>query len=89
MKSIETKSGFKCKIDEEALDDMRLLELIAGLEENPLYLTKLLELFLGEGQKEKLYKHVENKKGRVPVSVLQEELTEIIEQAGEESIKKS
>lgn len=89
MKNIETKSGYKCKIDPTALDDMRFLELVAGLDENPLLMPKFLSMFLGDKQKEKLYKHLETKDGRVPMEALQSELAEIMEQAGEdETLKK-
>jgi hypothetical protein len=89
MKKIETQSGFKCTINETVLDDMRFLELVAGLDENPLTLPIFLEKFLGEKQKEKLYKHIETKDGRVPVSALQNELADIMAQAGEdETVKK-
>ena len=85
--TITTTSGFKCSINSEVLDDMRLLEMIADLEENAMILPKFLTLFLGEKQKEALYKHVETKDGRVPMEPLQTEVAEIIEALGEESKK--
>lgn len=88
MKTIETDSGFKCKIDETVLDDMRFLELIATLDENPLNLPAFLEKFLGEKQKEKLYKHIETKDGRVPITALQDILAEIMTKAGEGETQK-
>lgn len=83
-KTITTSSGFKCSINEEVLDDMRLLEMIAELEENAMVLPRFLAMFLGEKQKEALYKHVEAKDGRVPMEPLQAEVSEIIEALGEE-----
>lgn len=89
MKTIQTESGFKCKVDEAVLDDMRFLELIATLDENPLNLPVFLNKFLGETQKEKLYKHLETKDGRVPITALQDILGEIMTKAGEdETLKK-
>lgn len=88
MKTIETDSGFKCKINEEVLDDMRFLELIATLDENPLNLPVFLDKFLGEKQKEKLYKHIETKDGRVPITALQDILAEIMTKAGEGETQK-
>lgn len=87
-KKIETKSGFKCTIDDKVLDDMRTVEMIAYLDDNPLLLPRLIAKILGEDGKEKLYKHLENKEGRVPVSSLEPEMAEIVEQLGEEDTKK-
>ena len=55
-KTITTSSGFKCSINEDVLDDMRLLEMIAELEENAMVLPRFLVMFLGEKQKEALYR---------------------------------
>lgn len=87
-KKIETKSGFKCTIDDSVLDDMRIVEMIAGIEDNPLMLPTLISKFLTEEGKEKLYKHLETEDGRVPVMALETEMAEIITELGEKDIKK-
>lgn len=87
-RKIETKSGFKCTIDDVVLDDMRLVELIAGLENNPLLLPPLITKLLGEEGKEKLYAHLETKDGRVPTSALEADISEIITALGEDEVKK-
>lgn len=86
-KTITTTSGFKCSVKTEALDDMRVVELIAEMEENALALPRFLTLLLGDEQKEKLYKHIETKDGRVPMDPLQAEVAEIIEALGEDAKK--
>lgn len=82
-KKIETASGFKCTIDTDTLDDMYLVELIAKVDDNVLLLPELLDRLMGAETKNKLYKHLENKEGRVPSESLQAELAEIMEQMGD------
>ena len=53
LKTIETASGFKCKLDDTVLDDMRLMEIIAELDENQLLYPKFVTFLLGEDLKEK------------------------------------
>ena len=77
-KTIETASGFKCKLDDTILDDMRLMDLIADLDENQLLYPKFVSFLL----KEKLYQHIAVKGGRVPIAALDAELQEIMEQLG-------
>ena len=81
-RAIETESGFKCKLDDAVLDDMRLMELISQLDENQLLYPKFVTFLLGEDTKEKLYKHIETKDGRVPIAALDNELQQIMEQMG-------
>ena len=82
-KKIETKSGFKCTIDTDALNDMYLIDLIAEVDDNALLMPKLLTRLMGAETKTKLYKHLENKEGRVPIDALQSEIAEIMEQLGD------
>ena len=81
-KTIETASGFKCKLDDTILDDMRLMDLIADLDENQLLYPKFVSFLLGDELKEKLYQHIAEKGGRVPIAALDAELQEIMEQLG-------
>ena len=81
-KAIETTSGFKCKLDDTILDDMRLMDMIAELDENQLLYPRFVAFLLGADLKEKLYKHIALKDGRVPISALTTEITEIMEQLG-------
>lgn len=74
-----TQSGFKFTVVEENLDDMELIELIAGVDENALLLPKLLNKVLGEKQKKRLYNHCRNTKGVVPTEAVSNELTSIFD----------
>ncbi len=74
---MKTASGFEFEIEDGVLDNMELLDAIAELEENPLKLTKVVKLLLGEETKERLYDHVRNEKGRVPAEALSTEVADI------------
>lgn len=74
----KTSTGFKYEIDEQALDDMELLEVFAEVDENPLLLPKLLNMLLGKEQKEALYDHLRTDKGTVPTAAIGEEVGEIL-----------
>ena len=78
-----TKSGFKFKVKENALDDMRLLDAVAEVADGskPLALSFVVKQILGESR-DTLYKHVAEFDGRVPVEKINSEITEIINAYG-------
>lgn len=76
MKGTTTK-GFEFEIAEEVLDDMELVDYVAGVEENPLLLPKLCTKLLGEEQKKMLYDFYRTKDGRVPIQEVSDAITEI------------
>ena len=79
------ENGFVYEVDENVLDDMRLVDAIAEAEgENPLKVSKVVTMVLGDEQKERLYKSLENENGRVPVKVAMDALMEIFNRLGEE-----
>lgn len=79
------ENGFVYEVDENVLDDMRLVDAIAEAEgENPLKVSKVVTMVLGDEQKERLYKSLENETGRVPVKVAMDALMEIFNRLGEE-----
>ena len=84
---IKTESGFECEIDKTVLDDMRLLELIAEMQDDAMILPKFLTAFFGEEQKKRLYDHVAVEDGRVPIEALQDEIAEIMEKIGDDAKK--
>ncbi len=85
MRSGTTSSGFKFEIDEQDLNDMEFIELMADAEENPLKYPKMLERMLGKEQKKKLYDHVRTKEGQVPPDAIDKEVEEIFILAGEDA----
>lgn len=77
MTKVKTSSGFEYEIDEENLNDMRLLDLVAEISNgDTTKLPLMISMVLGD-QKEKLYKNLEDEKGRVPIQKADDEITEI------------
>lgn len=69
MKTIKLEDGFSFEFDESRLDNMRLLDALENIEENPLELSKVISLMFGSEVKEEIYSHIEQKKenkGLVP-----------------------
>ena len=58
--------------------------LFAKIDDEPLVITKVLDKILGEKMKKKLYDHVREEGGRVPVQAVSQELSEIFTLAGED-----
>lgn len=78
----KTESGFVFQLEEDALDDMELLDTLAEMQENLLKIGTAVQMLLGEEQKKRLYDHLRNEKGRVRAEPLSKELLEIIQAAG-------
>lgn len=82
MKEITTKSGCTLSIDTDNLDDMELLDALAELNENPLLLSKVAIMMIGEENKRRLYEDLRTEKGNIPVQAFNDALMEIMELAG-------
>ncbi len=75
-----TKSGFKFEIDEDALDNMEVLDYLAEADDgDSLAIPKLLNTILGKEQKKRLYNHLRTEKGNVPMKAVNDEVQEIFE----------
>lgn len=62
MKNITLDNGYKCKINENILNDIRFLEIYSeALEGSTVDSIKVINALLGDEQKEKLYKKLEEK----------------------------
>ena len=79
----KTKSGFSYELDKERLNNYELLEAIEELEENPLVLSRVVNLLLGKEQTKKLKDHLRTENGIVPTEKMSEEITEIFKNQGE------
>ena len=77
-----TGSGFEFEVKETAADDMRLIEALAEIEENPLVFAKVCTLLLGKDQKDRLYQFLEREDGTVPVKAVGETVSEILNLLG-------
>lgn len=79
----KTKSGFAYSISDENVNNMELLDALAEAEdENPLRISKVLRLLLGDEQRKELYGHLREENGRVPVEAVMTELKEILANDG-------
>lgn len=73
----KTKSGFEYTIDENSLNDYRLVKDMAKLEDDPLKIVSVMERLLGSEQEEALCNHVADADGKVDITKITEEFTEI------------
>lgn len=83
QKKVITSSGFCCELDENALDDMELLETMGGIMEKDakaiFAMPRMIERFIGPEGKAALYDHCRTDEGRVPTSAIMAEFTEIMQ----------
>ena len=74
-----TTTGFNFSIDPDNVKDMRVIELAVKSKRDGTYIVELAERILGEKQKEKLYDHLADKKGRVAPDKFSDALGEIMD----------
>ena len=72
----QTKSGFNYHIEENILQDYELLEAIAETEKNPIFITKVVRMLLGDDI-DRLKEHVRDENGHVSIEKMNVEITEI------------
>ena len=77
-----TSSGFDYSISDEAANDMELFDLFAEADQNPLVLPPLINRLLGSEQKKRLYDHLRNERGIVPIDKVGDELIEMLNGGG-------
>lgn len=77
-----TSSGFDYSISDEATNDMELFDLFAEADQNPLVLPPLINRLLGPDQKKRLYDHLRNERGIVPIDKVGDELIEMLNGGG-------
>ena len=77
-----TASGFSFSISDEAANDMELFDLFAEADQNPLALPPLINRLLGAEQKQRLYDHLRNENGIVPIDKVGYELIEMLNSGG-------
>lgn len=78
------ESGFEYEIAEEVRDNMELLDAIVEAEENPLAVSKVVQLLLGNEQRKQLYDHLRTEKGNVPIMAVSRAVAEIFRGSGQE-----
>ena len=81
----KTESGFEFQLDESALDDMRLVDALADLEDgDPLSISRVLSLLLGKEQRSRAYTHLSGADGRVSVEAASSFVVEIFQALGQQ-----
>lgn len=79
----KTATGFVFKIEDEARDDMEMLENLTAISKGDIsVLPETLEMFLGKEQKKKLYDHCRGKSGRVSSKKVMDEIKNIFDEIG-------
>lgn len=77
------KSGFEFEIPEESINSMELLDTIVEMESNPLAVSKVVKMLLGDDQRRRLYDHLRTEKGNVPVTAVSDAVAEIFQASQE------
>lgn len=75
----ELKSGFEFEVADDVCDNMELLDAVVDADENPLAVSKIVKLLLGEDQRRALYDHLRDESGRVPVLAVSNAVAEIFQ----------
>jgi hypothetical protein len=74
----KTKTGFEFSIEDGALDDWELLEVLADIDDGKTQkIGSAIKLLLGADQANALKEHCRNDEGRVPTSAMMAEMGEI------------
>lgn len=80
---IEIKNGCVCEVDEDALDNMELVEALEDVrDDNPIAVSRVAELLLGKERKRQLYDALRTEKGRVPASAVSSAIVKIFDAFG-------
>ncbi len=72
----KTKSGFEFKLEDNALDDYELIEALGELDENPLKISKVINLLFGS-RKNEVKEFIKRQKGYVSTKEMSNLITEV------------
>lgn len=74
-----TRSGFVFSIDDNAADNMELIDALADMqnESDILAVSRVTNILLGPKQKKALYDHLRLSDGRVPVEAVSQAVIDI------------
>lgn len=79
---VKLSNGFECEVDENILDNMELIDAIAGADDDVTNVSALVKMIFGDNKKA-LYDSL-REDGRVSVSSIVSAIKEVLEAAGEE-----
>ena len=74
-----TKTGFHYVLSEKRLNNYELVDSLGKLESDPLQLSRVVNLLLGQEYADKLVEHVRDDEGLVPIDKLSDEIKDIFE----------
>lgn len=77
----KTAKGFEYAIPKKRLHNMRLVEVLSKVDTDPTLIPKMLDLLMGQEQKEKMYDFYEDEDGIVLESDITEAVAEIFNAA--------
>lgn len=84
----KTKSGFAYELDENCMDDMEIIDVLAKVQDgDPIACSHLIDKMLGTEGKKALYDHLRTEDGRVPIKAFVDELGEILASSGDKGKK--
>ena len=72
----KTKSGFEFKLEDNVLDDYELIEALGELDENPLKISKVIDLLFGN-RKNVVKEFIKRQKGYVSTKEMSNLITEV------------
>lgn len=80
----KTKTGFAFSVDENAMNDMELVDVLADKEiDDAFRMSYILKRLLPADQRKQLYDHVRTDAGRVPVDAVVAEIEDIFAAMGD------
>ena len=79
----KTKSGFAFQIDPEQVNDMEFLERLGAASDDITKMPKVMTEILGAEQRAKMYDHLRNESGKVPIDKAMDLFQEILTIANE------
>ena len=75
-----TSTGFKFEIEDDVLDDWNILKYLKKIDEGEIeYIIDVVPLLLVKEQEEKLEKHSKELEGRIRMTSMAKEISEIME----------
>ncbi len=79
----KTRSGFAFQLDENAVNNMELVDALAETEgDDPVAISRVCLLLLGRDTRKRLYDHLRTPEGRVPVDRVSAEIMDMFEAFG-------
>lgn len=81
---VKTESGFECDVNTRHLSDMRMLDDLVELDKgNAAVYPRVITRLLPPEDKERLYAHIQDEDGVVPIDRFGAELMQIFAAVGE------